>query len=96
METPKCECGKHSDRKVSFEPDLGFMYFCSRECKDKFVLETERAKEIEENNEYRQGKSRASYETSMKVVIVTWIILTIVAIFAVISYVIALITKQLI
>jgi hypothetical protein len=96
METPKCRCGKPSDRKISFEPDLGFIHFCSRKCKDKFVSEMERSNEIEENNKYRQGKSKANYEASMKVLTVTGIILTIVVIFAIISYSIALISKQLI
>jgi hypothetical protein len=92
METPKCRCGKSSDRKISFEPDIGFVHFCSNECKDGFISEME----IMENNEYRQGRSRTSYETSMKAFTFTVIILAIVVIFALISYVMMIISKQLI
>jgi uncharacterized YccA/Bax inhibitor family protein len=96
METPKCRCGNPADKKLSLEPEIGFFYFCSQECKDTLVSQLETDREISENNQYRQGKSRASYEASMKVLTVTGIILTIVVIFAIISYAIALISKQLI
>ena len=96
METPKCRCGKIADKKLSLEPEIGFFYFCSQKCKDKLVSQLETDKEILENNAYRQGKSRASYETSMEVLTVTGIILTIVGVFAIISYVIALVSKQLV
>ena len=71
METPKCRCGKIADKKLSLEPEIGFFYFCSQKCKDKLVSQLETDKEILENNAYRQGKSRASYETSMEVLTVT-------------------------
>jgi hypothetical protein len=96
METHECRCGNPADKKLSLEPEIGFFYFCSQECKDKLVSEMEADKEIFENNEYRQGKSRESYESSIKVLTVTGIILAIVVIFALISYAITIITKQLI
>jgi hypothetical protein len=96
METPKCRCGKPADKKLSLEPEIGFFYFCSQECKDTLVSQLETDREILENNQYRQGKSRASYEASMKVLTVTGIILIIMVIFALISYVMMVISKQLI
>lgn len=96
METPKCRCGKIADKKLSLEPEVGFFYFCSQECKDTLISQMKTDKEILENNEYRQGKSRASYETSMEILTVTGIILTIVVVFAIFSYAIALISKHLV
>jgi len=94
----KCKCGKPADRKISLEPELGFIYVCSNECRDKIISEIEQnakvLSEIDENREYRQGKSRENYEASSKVVAVSGIILVLGLLIYLISYIITLISNS--
>jgi hypothetical protein len=93
----KCKCGKPADRKILFEPEVGFIYLCSDACKENIVQEMEKNRkkllEIDENVEYRQGKSRENYEASAKIVVISGVILLIGFVISLISYILTTITN---
>lgn len=85
MTEPNCKCGKPSTRRLHIEPDGGFLPCCDDpKCKEDlegFVYD------LYYRDQYHQGRSRQSYESSAWMITVAFtIILASIVGYSIFSY----------
>ena len=82
----KCKCGNYATRKFNKVSDEGFILCCNSDKCEKRIYDELR--DLNEREKYYQGKSPASYESSAKIMIYSFVVIsTIVSIYLTIKIV---------